>query len=180
MNRDQVAQQRLDMAEKLSPQVVMCKEVPGFIKSDKPFARELLTPGTKEMYNCCEWQYSIILCPGSTFEDVLNTRGMKMLRRAREMVKANQFNDTIYEYHTLFEASGLWTADQQSQYHSGKITASLCSLNNICVSGTSGKEHDAKKNVISTSACVFINEQEGWCYTQSGSLYKINKNKMNL
>lgn len=173
---DHVAQKRSELADRLNnDKLYIHPKIQQFSENnDEMFAFNLLEPTTKEMYGCCESQYTILLCEGNTLEDVLNKRGMELLQKVREKVKLSQFKDTISSYTVINSRCGMWVANKQSKYYdpSEGIEGYLCGWNNRKISGQS--KHQGG---IITSTCIFIDESgtDGckWCYTYSGSLYKI-------
>lgn len=178
-----MAQQRIDWSKRLNnskhlyvPPVVQQQSSSSQTPSKRiDYAVDMLKSDTKEMYECCGLQYTILLCGTNTFEDVLNKKGKKLLKQVREKIQANQFKDTISDYTVMNSRSGMWTANKQSEYYdpTEQIDGYLCSWNNKKITGKSNRD---SRDII-TSMCIFIHKSEGWCYTYSGSLYALEKAK---
>ena len=140
-------------------------------------AHSFIRQDSEEYYFLSDGQYSLF--PFSRYESVLNEEGKELLDRVRRMVKEMSFKNEIHPYSRISEHSGGWRSDQLSP-HYGKphpntvpndnIQGIWNTWNNVCIQGVA-----SDNKPITTSACIFIFEDEGWCYTASGSLYKLTK-----
>ncbi len=164
----------------------------------KVMAYDLIKPGTLEMYEVCECQYSVFNLykypkGGKTLVEILNYIGQKLYEFVLEKVAKNEFTDELTDYVMTYENSGMWHANEMSEYFdpSNEMKGCLNSFNNRHITGFSKKNN----NMMTTSACIFImnggenggvndeeNDEENdgvndrdikWCFTKSGSLYKL-------
>lgn len=116
-----------------------------------------------------------------TTED-LNEEGIVLLNKVLNMVKNEEYKDVINDSYLVRSTSGYWEVDDASPYfgtphpnlHAGENIKKVLNMwNNVNVTGVGSKGH------METSACIFVNEgtreKDGWCYTRSGSLYKLVK-----
>ena len=151
----------------------------------------MLTP-KEAQENCVKWvqentqqhyflaNEQISLYPLSEYTDVLTEKGQKYLTYCQQLADANEFKGEFVEYYVEFIRTGSWFADKTSQFYNtkhpfldGEVEGAWCTWRNACVVGltSSGKP-------MKTSACVILmNEGDGvhWCYTYSGSMYKLGK-----
>lgn len=167
--RDEAAKSRLELAESVFPVICVTPVFPGFAEDTTPLAKELLKPNTKEMYETCEWQHTVWPLDGHGLSDVLNDDGVTLYAKVLVKVNQHQFKDTISDYQIDYKHSGMWVADKSSPFHdeSEQCNGCLNSFNNKAIVGIS-KTHS---KYITTSPCIFITPN--WCYTKSGSLYKL-------
>jgi hypothetical protein len=166
-NKEDIANLRLDTAISMFPNVYVTPVIES-VDKNIPIAKELLKPNTREIYEACEWQYTILPLDENKLSDILNDYGVKFYANVMLSVNAKEFKDTIYNPQFANKHSGMWIADKSSPYHKDdECLGCLNSWTNVVVSGRS-EVHD--KDIV-TSPCIFITSD--WCYTRSGSLYKL-------
>lgn len=171
-DRQEIAQNRLDVAVSMSQSsnVLINPVIPGFMKDKTPLAKELLKPGTKEMYETCELQHTVYSIDGNKLSSILNDAGVQLYATVLVKVNNQEFKDTISDYRLIERHSGMWVADQNSPFHDTSeegCNGCLNSWNNRAIHGylTSMSKY------VTTSPCIFITQD--WCYTTSGSLYRL-------
>ena len=155
--------------------------VPQLLK-ESPFAERYLKKDTFEYYLVANQQYSIYPVEWNNtvpkLEDILNKDGLRLLIYVQMNVAKNNFKDTILNFNVDPSQSGRWYDTPESSYSSfynkGNIGCTLNSWKNMVITGKS----EASNERITTSPCIFINQDEGWCFTLSGSLYRL-KNETN-
>lgn len=176
MNRDELAQKRIETAIAMNEAVSVNVVYPGATTSESPFAYELLKEDTEERYNACEAQYTIILEKDNRLEDVLNEQGLRLYLAVLRKVEAQEFKNVLVPYAVEFGHSGMWHCNKKSPFFDAKegVCAFLNTFRNKLVVGYV-KEMN---KILSTSACIFVTEE--WCYTRSGSLYKLEGEQTEL
>jgi len=141
-------------------------------------AYDLMKPGTLEMYEVCECQYSVFPLVNEEkgardIYEILNHTGVKLYTFVLDKILKNEFVDEFTEFCVTTSNSGMWHADESSGYFdpAEHIRGCLNTFQNQRIQGIS----KAKNKVLTTSVCIFIanKEQVKWCFTKSGSLYKL-------
>lgn len=132
-----------------------------------------LKKDSKEYYLLANYQYT--LYPLNV--DVLTQKGLQLYCSALMQYYNNNFTNEIEEYYIDPQNSGSWFADENSEWY-GKANfleegskGCFNSWNNMNIVGML-----KDGSPISTSTCIFINQELGWCLTKSRSLYKLGKN----
>lgn len=142
-------------------------------------AHTWVKPDTHEHYHFSLGQYT--LYPTDKFVPLLTDKGKSLLESVQKKVQNKEYKGEIVEYKLNWDRSGSWFAKPESEFYgTARTPGSDPNLkgcyncrDNITITGrtTDGKP-------ITTSCCVFICDTEGqenWCYTLSGSLYKLGK-----
>lgn len=159
----------------------------------------LLKSDSQEYYMFSSFQKTIIPInneseridtSSSSLEKILSDKGLIIYEHAKTLADMNDFKDEFIEYRFDRSNSGSWFGDEnsfwydkQTMYEKG-TKGSFNTWNNINIIGKT--KHSGEK-FVTTSPCVFIihecneeegNEEKGWCYTFSGSLYKLSGKPM--
>lgn len=132
--------------------------------------------------NSIEWYYS---GSNQSFINVkslgaLNEKGRKLYDDVLLKVQNQDYKNEFVKFYTQRELSGSWYADPTSTFYDitnknnpmtdqESISGLINTWNNVCVIGTV-----ANGESLTTSPCIFISDK--WCYTSSGSLYKLGTN----
>ena len=147
-------------------------------KLNQNCAQDLLKPNTNEYYSSSVLQTTILpVRPDTQYEDILNEKGLEIYKQAQEDVKNDKFISEFPEFACQYTNSGGWFADENSKFYDcEEFKGMLNTQNNITIVGKSTGHGGA---CMTTSVCIFCNVKEGWCLTQSGSLYKLG-NKISL
>ena len=142
--------------------------------------KSLLKSESHEYYLFSMLQCTISPLPGNDIKCVLSKKGLELYEEVSKKVKDGLFKDTFLEHQLEKGNSGPWFALEnspwfgKSKYIEDGFVGSFNSWNNTHIHGVSEKQ-----GRISTSTCIFVinstSDEEGWCYTKSGSLYKLNK-----
>ena len=130
------------------------------------FARALLNKSGKEYYNASNYQYSIHIQNNNI--NMLNSEGIILYNNIQKKINANNFTDTIINYMVMHTESGMWINDNNSDYYDiTRAIAELNTSNNVKIYGMNKEKNEP----ILTSTVIMYSES--WCYTLSGSLYKL-------
>lgn len=133
------------------------------------FARALLNKSSKEYYNASNYQHTIHIQNNNT--SILNNEGLSLYNNIQEKINANNFNNTIIDYMVMHTESGMWINDNNSNHYDiTRAIAELNTLNNVKIYGMNKEKNEP----ILTSTIIMYSEL--WCYTLSGSLYKLENN----
>lgn len=143
-------------------------------KESNENAHSWLNSDTKEYYFLSVSQYT--LYPIEDYVSSLNVKGKLLYEYVKEQANNNNYKTEIVEYYLERENSGGWFCDPTSKFYNTEnkltddpnIQGIFNTLNNIVIVGILSTGQP-----ISTSCCVFICNE--WCYTSSGSLYKLGK-----
>lgn len=140
--------------------------------------KQLLKEDSHEYYLFAFQQYTIKPLPGNVLNDVLSSKGVELFNSIVQKVKDRAFKDSFLTYEVCMDRSGNWFAAEsspwygKSEYWEDGILGAFVTWNNNFINGNSEKQ-----GAICTSTCIFIVEptetEDGWCYTKSGSLYKL-------
>ena len=144
--------------------------------------KQLLKSDSKEYFLFAFSQCTISPLPGNNLNDILSEKGHELYNQVLKKVKDCVFKDTISNYSIQNIESGKWFALENSPWfdkckpYGDGITGTFHSWQNIQIKGFAEKH---AFSFINTSSCVFFVEatdnDDGWCYTKSGSLYKLIK-----
>lgn len=143
-------------------------------------AKKYLNEPSKEYYLTSNGQKTIYLSEPNN-PNMLNANGIKIYNEIQDKIKNNQYNETITNYAIMPSPSGMWINDANSDYYDPRQpTAVLNTFNNVVIYGVKKGTHE----VILTSIIQMYSSE--WCYTLSGSLYKLendifaNQNKKKI
>lgn len=146
--------------------------------------KQLLKNDTHEYYLFASNQCTIYPLPQNKLKNILSSQGLALLEDILRKVKCKEFKDSALDYSICPQNSGYWMALKNSRwfgvstYWEAGIEGSLNTFFNKCIEG----RFEKADNRLTTSPCVFIVEasefEDGWCYTKSGSLYKLNKKSL--
>ena len=165
----------IELAKKLSnsPHVLCTQHL---IEDGEPIPKYFLKPDSEEFYWCSNYQFSIHPKNNNKLSDVLNEDGKVLYNNIRKLVLSSIPQKTIDVYTLEYVNSGSWFADQTSKYYlnaNDKIKGAFNSFDNISIKG----RIIGTKTWINTSPCIFVNIEEGWCFTKNGSIYKLLEHK---
>lgn len=186
---------RLELASNLNASgVVLMSEIIPRDLSGVPIALELLKDGSIEKFEACEQQYTISIPKNSNsffrniteyitesekILDILNDKGKEIYNLILEKVERKEFKDTFTKYAYTSNHSGAWFPDKKSKFYDTEesINAYLNTFKNVTIVGNS-----VEKGPIQTSVILFFKDsivengeikEYGWCYSKSGSLYRL-------
>lgn len=184
-NQKMDSMQRLQEEKQLLEQkIAQVNSSPHILMSNLPQSdcKLLLKPDSHEYYLFAMYQHTIIPLPGNNIRDILTQDGLTLYEQVLQKVKDGLFKDTFFEHKIQKGQSGRWFALEnspwfgKSEYCEKGIVGAFCTWQNSYVHGLAEKQ-----GMISTSPCIFLMEssniQDGWCYTKSGSLYKLTYQK---
>jgi len=151
----------------------------------KDTAHTWVNPDTHEHYHFSLGQYT--LYPTDKYLPLLTDKGKQLYETVMTKVRNGEYKGEIVEYSLNWDRSGPWFAKPESRFYGTAKTPDSDSTIQGCYNcrdniTITGKTADGKP--ITTSCCIFICDQEGqegqtsqanWCYTLSGSLYKLGK-----
>ena len=139
-------------------------------------AAKYMKKDTEEYYYLASDQYTVRPCSeGTDLMDILSPDGIKLYQTTQQRYERGEWKDSFDQYGLEMANSGFWSADKESQYYlSDKPHTYLNSWNNVNVVGYSEKIGAW----ITTSPAIFVTEN--WCLTKSGSLYKLNGEKLSI
>lgn len=143
-----------------------------------PLAYDLLKKGTREFYEACEMQYTLPIDTHMTndIRDILNEKGLALYNDVLEKVNRKEFKDTYSKYFVDSYNSGMWHANKDSPFFDQAENV-VCCLNTFRNRKIQGLNQRVNK-VFTTSCCIFYKDStddDGWCYTASGSLYRLQE-----
>lgn len=147
------------------------------------FAHQYVKPDTKEYYYITSDQITIPYNSlNESYETILSEKGLELLQNIKEKVEKGEFKDTFVKYRVDLENSGSWFGNASSPfYNPTDCKGCLNSWGNIVIRGYTqelldnlhGNNPSYSDLTMKTSPVVFYTNQ--WCYTKSGSLYKLEE-----
>ena len=106
----------------------------------------------------------------TNYKDILNKEGLKIYEKICEKIKKKEFKDEISIKEIYTHQSGTWCADEESPFYNKNDNKMILNTYNNCSFIGVLKEKE-----IITSTILMYNIDENWCFTISGSLYKLVK-----
>lgn len=131
----------------------------------------LLKDDTLEAYECSTTQYTITPMDNHSYIEILNEDGLNLLMKIFKRLRNGIYYDVLSNYKFLPSPSGEWIRDTDNPY-SKEDALDLDyyeeTWNNYRVQGD-------KKNgdTIKTNILRFYDKDDGWAYTISDHLYKL-------
>lgn len=138
--------------------------------SSAPPCAQYVDKDSKEFYSLAADQVTIPKRKGS-YDLVLSTEGILKFRELSCRAINGPFTDTIQQYYLATDNSGPWFADKSSPHYVHGSGGCLNSWNNVRITGW--RYLNGIKTPISTSCVLFYTDT--WCYTKSGSFYKLGE-----
>lgn len=106
-------------------------------------------------------------------DDILNSRGKRLLKRVRERIATEKPKAVVIGYLGR-SRTGMMIVDVKGN---GPVTM-LCTWNDLHLTGrVSDAVSEAVGESIHTSPVILYDAAEGWVYTKSGSIYKFKGQK---
>lgn len=141
------------------------------------YVRDWIKPDVAEWYFSASTQCYM----NKKLLPVMNEKGKKKYEEVLALVRDKKFKNEFVTYRIDPALSGSWYADPMSKFFKmdnpiaekgtlGMINTWL----NVVIVGTL-----ANGEIVTSSPCIFISEKDNdsdevkWCYTSSGSLYKL-------
>ena len=132
---------------------------------------KLLKKDSLEYYKLCLFQVTIQPeNPDTPLKDILSEYGLMVYEYACNLAKIGA-KDEFMEYTLEQSNSGAWFTDKESPYFDPDECGFFNSFKNIIVVGKT--KNTKEDQFTTTSPCIFVNKEEGWCYTRSGNIYKL-------
>ena len=157
-------QKQLELVNEVGDSIVCLRHLLG--DPGEPIPTYFLKPDCEEYYRCCSEQVTMHPRYSQSLDEILNDAGKELYQKIKEKAN-NTIPKKEFEMYCIIPVrSGSWFSDQTSKYHGG-VKATFNSFENLAVWGKSENDY------YQTSPCFFINVNEGWCYTKSGSFYKL-------
>ncbi len=133
------------------------------------FARAYFNKSSKEYYNASNNQNTIYISNDNI--SMLNNEGLNLYNSIQQKINSNNFTNKITSYILMYTESGMWINDINSAYYDiTRASVELHTFNNIKIYGMN---KDKNEPILSS---IVIMYGLTWCYTTSGSLYKLENN----
>jgi len=129
---------------------------------------------TESYYGLCSEQVTIPKDENNSYESILNEEGLREFNRVQELVANNAFKNTFVKYRLARGNSGTWFNDKTSSFYKPEYYSALNTFSNVLIEGVlqdMSDEEISSDKVLTTSPVIFYTDN--WCYTRSGSLYKL-------
>ena len=159
---------QLKLAEDLEGAVICVRHL---IQGDQgpPFVEMFLEPESPEFFWRCSNQVSLYPTRSKSLFAILNDDGKELYQSIKDLYLKSEPKKTFQTYSVCPQESGNWFADKTSKFWNEDFgVASIHSFENRIVLGKT-----ASGEWFTTSPCIFIDTDEGWCFTRSGSFYKL-------
>ena len=129
---------------------------------------------SKFYFQSTSGQRTIYSTEDEKLEEILNKEGIELYQKVLKKVENEEYKDTLQSLNIIHQNPGIWVPNESSPHYNPKEHQRHYSdLSNLVVMGFAIN----KGSNITTSTLIFLTND--WCYTFSGSLYKLEKKSSN-